>query len=128
MRTMRRRGGVTIWHEVQGTDTLLMSELGSVEGTAALTVVDGHCAGRARCTRIERPLGRRLILSRLLLTELEGLGASVNSRAGEDYLTMRIDHVGDAGSSTLTYRLVPARWRNHEDGADSDVFLATWPD
>jgi hypothetical protein len=119
--------GVAIWHG--SSSSLLMSELGLIEGTVALSAVAHHCVARPLCIRIQRPLGRRLILSRTLIADLLGLNASIRDKRGERYLTIRIDHVGESGPWTCTYQLLPARWKNtHDDDADSGLLLAIWPD
>ena len=118
--------GVAIWHG--SSSSLLMSELGLIDGTVALTAVAHHCALRPQCIRTQRPLGRRLLLSRTLIADLLGQNASIRDECGERYLTIRIDHVGESGPSTCTYQLLPARWKNIHDEADSELLLAIWPD
>jgi hypothetical protein len=119
--------GVAIWHGE--SSSLLMSELGLIEGTVALTAVADHCALRPQCMRTQHPLGRRLILSRTLIADLLGHNAFVRDERGKRYLTIRIDHVGESGPSTCTYQLFPARWKNiHDDDTDSELLLAIWPD
>lgn len=130
MTTRRTPDYVTIWHDVQGPTTRLMSDLGPIDGTANLIIAPRHCPGRGQCTHIGAPLGRQLLLSRALIADLLNRGASQKTTQDTDYLTIRVDHVAGSGTpATATYQLIAARWKNGDSfGNDSGLMIGVWPD
>lgn len=131
MTTRRTADHVAIWHNVQGTTTRLLSDLGPIDGTANLTVTPRHCPGRGQCTRIGAPLGRQLLLSRALIADLLKRGASQKTIQDTDYLTIHVDHVAGSGKpATATYQLIAARWKNCDSDSDNDsgLMIGIWPD
>lgn len=122
---------VALWFRPTAGDTVLVSDIGAVEGTVLPHYRDSHCTDQRRCLTIEKPLGRRVLISRALLAELVGSGHAT-AHDGSDLVSVRVDHVRDrdGDAAEWMFRLVPVRWSRTDarDEADSELLLAVWPD
>jgi hypothetical protein len=120
---------VALWFQTGAGDTTLSSDVGAVEGTVATDYREHHCAGRRGCLTIAKPLGRRVLLSRAMLSALHDTHhAAMNDSSS--LVTIRVDHVGDDGAAEWVYQLVPVRWSRTDPPGDADpeLLLGVWPD
>lgn len=130
MTTRRTADHVAIWHDVQGTTTRLLSDLGPIDGTANLTV-----------THVTAPVGASARASGTARTPTPAqpsphcrpaqAGSLAETIQDTDYLTIHVDHVAGSGKpATATYQLIAARWKNCDSDSDNDsgLMIGIWPD
>ena len=120
---------VALWFDTRAGDTMLSSDVGAVEGTVATDYHEHHCAGRRGCLTIAKPLGRRVLMSRAMLSAPRDTHHAVMTDSS-GLVTIRVDHVGDDGAAEWVYRLVPVRWSYTDPPgyADPELLLGVWPD
>ncbi|MET0702572.1 MAG: hypothetical protein ABWY93_23200 [Mycobacterium sp.] len=124
---------VAVWHDL-GASGYLVSDFGQIAGTPT-AALDRHrdCDGQS-CAVLDQPLGKCLLFSTNLLTELDNGSRRYQnlyaSRRG-DFVDLAVDHAGAARTPMAwTYRLLPLRWRNTDppDFVDPGLQLGVWPD
>jgi hypothetical protein len=120
---------VTLWFQTGTGDAMLSSDFGAVEGTVATDYREHHCADRRGCFTIAKPPGRRVLMSRAMLSAPHDTHHAV-MKDSSGLVTIRVDHVGDDGAAEWVYRLVPVRWSDTDPPgyADPELLLGVWPD
>ena len=129
--TSTPREPVLVWIDEDADQ--LMSELGPVDNACFARVLSGHCPDRHQCVIVDRAPGPRLLFGSELMSEFDdekGIYLETHAKHLEnDLISISVDHVGPDGSpGSWRYRLLPMRWKNHEQYVSTNTRLAAWPD
>jgi hypothetical protein len=119
---------VALWFDADG---ILTSDVGVAESTVIVARCDRHCDRRPTCRTILRPPGRRVLVTRELLSTLvDDWTAAPEEPLGGTVVRIAVDHVAGRGGGQWVYRLHTVRWRDTDPPgyADPDLALGVWPD
>lgn len=113
-----------MWFEPGDTCAGVRSALGSVNGVLPISIVDGHCPGRAQCTVLDAHPGRLVVLPCAMLQQLkDSRHARWHGDRTEVRVSLAMDHTCTGEPMTLEFLVMPVRWRDRPDHTDSDLVL-----